>query len=110
MFHVELFPCNRQNFQQYHSFLTATVFILSQPISMSDDELDEEMMEMLEIVEMGAGFNRELGLDDIEIPVIPLQNVIAISFLMNLRNLLERYLVAIDVSLRGFTFLLTNPL
>ena len=82
MFHVELFPCNRQNFQQYHSFLTATVFILSQPISMSDDELDEEMMEMLEIVEMGAGFNRELGLDDIEIPVIPSLNFTNTSCLL----------------------------
>ena len=46
---------------------------------MSDEELDEEMIEMLEIQEMGAGFNRELGLDDIDIPVIPPQNVTTLS-------------------------------
>ena len=40
---------------------------------MSDDEeMDEEMFEMLEMHEMHemqAEFNRELGLDDVEIPV-----------------------------------------
>ena len=37
---------------------------------MSDEELDEEMREMLELQEAAAGFNRDLGLDDIDIPVI----------------------------------------
>ena len=41
---------------------------------MSDDEeMDEEMVEMLELQAMQSGFNRELGLDDVEIPV-PLSN------------------------------------
>ena len=38
---------------------------------MSDDEEMEN--EMLEMQEMQSGFNRELGLDDVEIPV-PLSN------------------------------------
>ena len=42
---------------------------------MSDEELDEEMSEMLEMEEIGASFNRNLGLDDIDIPVMPFQIV-----------------------------------
>ena len=41
---------------------------------MSDDELDEEMREMLELQETEVGFNRDLGLDDMTISVID-QNV-----------------------------------
>ena len=46
---------------------------------MSDDELDEEMSEMLEFQEIKAGFNRDLGLDDVDIPVITFQIVTTMS-------------------------------
>ena len=38
---------------------------------MSDDEIDEEMFENIEFQEMQSGFDRRLGLDDVEIPVLP---------------------------------------
>ena len=45
---------------------------------MSDDELDEEMIEMLELEEIQASFNRDLGLDTMDIPVISFENVTTI--------------------------------